>query len=114
MTKETNTLNQSITRTYDALGRNTSVTDRAGNTSYFAYDNLGRLLKQEAPFEKIGNTVHMAARKYDYDQTGNITREQAQTNLPGTSATWSKTEYAYNSRNYLTAANSFDGPSIAQ
>ena len=77
--------------------------------STFTYDALGRLLKQETPFE----STYKAVKKYYYDQAGNVTREQVQNNAPGASASWSKTEYVYNSRNFLTAVSSYDGSTVA-
>ena len=113
VTKETNTLNQSSFRTYDALGRNISVTDYAGNVSTFTYDALGRLLKQETPFEQIGSTVYNAVKTYDYDPAGNVIREQTQNNASGTAPSWAKTEYIYNNRGFLTAADSYNGAAVA-
>lgn len=114
MTKETNALGQFSTRTYDALGNNVSVTDLSGNVSTFTYDALGRLIKQETPFEKVGSTVYNAIQKHDYDQNGNVVREQTQKNASGAATSWAKTEYIYNSRGFLTSSISYDGTNEAQ
>ena len=113
VTKETNTLNQSVIHTFDALGRNTGVTDPSGNITVLSYDDIGRLVKQETPFEVVGGTVYKSVKKYDYDQTGNVIREQTQNNAPGATASWAKTEYVYNNRDLLTDVNSYNGANIA-
>jgi RHS repeat-associated protein len=111
VTRETNSLDpQHVTHIYDALGRKTSATDRRGNTTNFEYDNLNRLIRQFVPFEG----THRAVTRYFYDQAGNLTREEAQNNTPGAAATWTRTDYIYNNRNFLTRADSYNGASIAQ
>ena len=62
-------------------------------------------MKHETPFE----TGSKSARKVYYDQAGNVTREQVQTNAVGASAIWSKTEYVYNNRGHLTSVTAYDG-----
>ena len=109
ITKETNALDQSVVYTFDSLGRNTAITDPSGRTTTFEYDNLDRLLVQTSPFESGNNAV----TKYTYDPAGNVTREETQNNTPGSSATWTRTEYAYNNRNFLTQAARYNGSSVA-
>ena len=79
----------------------------------YEYDNLGRLVAQYTPFEESGSSVHYAAAKYYYDPAGNLTRERARANAPGGQEAWSRTDYAYNSRNLLTDAYGYEGPALA-
>lgn len=46
-----------ITRSFDAIGRCTQVTDGVGNTSHFAYDSLSRCVSQTQPG---GLVIHTA------------------------------------------------------
>jgi RHS repeat-associated protein len=109
VTRETNTLNQVLIREYDRLGRNTGVTDHAGNTTNFAFDILNRQISKSVPFEG----THRAVTRYFYDPAGNITREQTQNNVPGVSAAWTRTDYEYTNRGFLRQADSFNGNTLA-
>ena len=109
VTKETNALNQSVSIAYDALGRSVSVTDYAGSATTHTYDNLGRVIKTETPFEGVNKAV----TKTYYDAAGNVTREQAQNNAQGAAVKWTRTDYAYNNRNMVTAAEAYNGSAIA-
>jgi RHS repeat-associated protein len=59
------TVNSSFTYTYDLLGRRTSVTDAAGNTTSYAYDATGQLTQVALPGSQ---TI-----TYVYDAAGNRT-----------------------------------------
>jgi YD repeat-containing protein len=103
--KETNALVQFGHKTHDALGRNTSATNRAGTVTTFTYDALDRLLTQTTPFENVSGTVYSTVKKYDYNPAGNVTREQTQNNVPGQRQGFAKTEYQYDNRDRLVEAD---------
>jgi YD repeat-containing protein len=61
-----------------------------------------------------GRKYRLTETKYYYDQAGNLTREQGMNNIPGAAATWTRTDYSYNNRNFMTFADSYNGPALAQ
>lgn len=79
---------------YDKLGNKETFTDFAGNVSNYTYNALGRLTKQELPFE--GNIK--AVTQYVYDGAGNVTWEKVKRG----DNDWREKEYRYDGRNRLT------------
>ena len=101
--------------TYDALGRQTSVTEKiTGGTTRFTYDTLGR---RDSTTDPLGRTT-----RYEYDERGKVTaiisatglrhsyrydkygRKIAETNAAGHTA-----EYAYDELSRLTRSVDFAG-----
>ena len=107
--RTTNALDQSTTSTYNALGQLVETTDFAGTPTVYTYDALGRLLTQTITIDE-GIT---AATTYTYDANGNIIREQKPINAVGEAAAYSRTDYAYDSRNRLTGVTQYDGETAA-
>lgn len=107
--KTYNAENQYTTNTYNALGQLTSSTDYAGTPTTYTYDALGRLLTQTITVE----TGKTAVSKYEYDAAGNIIREWKPIQAVGSTDSWAKTEYSYNSRQYLVAVKQYEGNTIA-
>ena len=61
-----------VTRTaYDARGRIASTTDALGQTTDYAYDNLGRKVSETAPAPAAGSARPVT--RYAYDASGNMT-----------------------------------------
>lgn len=105
------------TTQYDALGRKTIVTDILGNKSTtpysttYTYDNLGRVIEEDTPFQNTNGTLFTTVKKHYYDRNGNITLEKVSSNKPGQVATYDQTGYEYNSRNMLTKAITYNSGS---
>ncbi|MDQ7093821.1 hypothetical protein REC12_09475, partial [Desulfosporosinus sp. PR] len=96
------------TTEYDPLGRIIKVTDIKGNkasTPYsttYSYDNLGRVIEEDIPFQTTNGTISDTIKKHYYDRNGNIILEKVSSNKPGQTAAFDQTGYEYNSRNQLT------------
>lgn len=97
------------TSTYDALGQLTQTTDYAGTPTTYTYDELGRLLTQTITISSSAT----ATTKYEYDASGNLIAEYKPTNAVGSTETWVKTEYAYDSRQRLTTVTRYNGSTAA-
>lgn len=97
-TKVTDALNQSILYAYDLQGNRVSATDAKGVTVTSEYDALGRRLKVTQPFTDTASSV----TRYTYDPAGNVLSTAVTNNLPGEAESCAVTDYAYNSRNWLT------------
>ncbi|TEB06806.1 tRNA3(Ser)-specific nuclease WapA precursor [Pelotomaculum schinkii] len=104
-----------ITTAYDSLGRKIKVTDIKGNKSStpysttYVYDNLGRLIKENIPFEDVNGTKYYTIKKHYYDRNKNITRESATINKPGGTEAYSRIDYQYNNLNRLVMVTTFNG-----
>ncbi|MCL1843097.1 MAG: hypothetical protein FWF79_04735, partial [Defluviitaleaceae bacterium] len=61
---------------FDGMGRIIASSDFMGNYTRFTYDELGRLIRLEVPFERIGGVMHYAITRYFYDLNGNLTRTE--------------------------------------
>ena len=105
------------TTQYNALGRTMKVTDIKGNKSStpysttYTYDNMGRVIKEDIPFENTNGTIYNTVKKHYYDRDGNITLEKVSSNKPGQAATYDQTGYEYNSRNKLTKVVTYNNGS---
>lgn len=93
---------------YDALGRVSTVTDKNGKSTTYTYDGLGRQLKEEIPFEQVGQDVFYTTKLYYYDRNGNILRQKVSNSIPGETLAFTQTEYAYNNRNMLVGVTTYD------
>ncbi|SHJ99141.1 YD repeat-containing protein [Clostridium amylolyticum] len=56
---------------YNPNGTKNSETDENGNTTYFEYDGLNRLIKQLVPFEDTSGIKKYTYSYLDYDKNGN-------------------------------------------
>lgn len=66
------TVTTNVTRTaYDARGRTASTTDVLGQSTDYAYDNLGRKVSETAPAPATG--IPRPVTRYGYDAVGNKT-----------------------------------------
>ncbi|HEX3029459.1 MAG TPA: hypothetical protein VHT34_09180, partial [Clostridia bacterium] len=88
---------------YNALGQKAFVTDFKQNTTNYYYDNVGRLIKEEIPFENTSKTLKM----HCYDRNGNVVAEIVRANKPGNEILFSMTGYEYNSLNLLTKVTTY-------
>ncbi|MDF2858233.1 MAG: repeat-associated core domain protein [Neobacillus sp.] len=113
--KQYDVLGNFTTTAYDAAGRKISVTDAKSNvlggsySTLYTYDALGRLTKEEVPFA----ASVVAVTKYYYDANGNLVQKQITNGQPGSAATFSKVEYAYNNKDRLTQVKSYNGAVVA-
>jgi len=102
------------TTEYDALGRVKAVTDIKGNkaaTRYsttYTYDNLGRLLTENIPFEDVGGTIYNSVKKHYYDLNGNITLDKTSNNKPGETVSFNQKGYEYNNLNLLMKITTYN------
>jgi len=114
VTKAYNIFGDYASTEYDELGRKISVTDIAGNkatvpySTLFEYDVLGRLVKQQVPFEDISGTIYYSESKTYYDLNGNVVKSLVANNEAGDTTTYKQSEYAYDSRNRLVTVSSFE------
>ena len=96
------------TTQYDALSRIIKTTDVKGNQSStpysttFTYDNLGRVIEEDIPFQNTNGTIDYTVKKHYYDRNGNLTLEKVSSNKPGEAASYDQTGNEYNSCNLLT------------
>ncbi len=98
---------------YDRLGRLTSNHDREFNITRYFYDELGRVTDTKRNME--GSST--AQTKRYYDKNSNVIKESVKNNAQGTSgagstspdATYTDTEYAYDSMNNVIGVISADG-----
>jgi YD repeat-containing protein/autotransporter-associated beta strand protein len=68
------TVTTNVTRTsYDARGRIASTTDALGQTTDYAYDNLGRRTSETAPDPDGAGPLTRPVTRYGYDAVGNRT-----------------------------------------
>ena len=112
----TDILGQRSTAVYDALGRVTKKKDNRANAqalpyaAEYTYDNNGRVIVEKIPFEeKPAGTVYYTIKKHYYDSNGNVISERITNNKPGQAAQYSRTDYAYNSKNQLIKTTTFEG-----
>lgn len=72
--------NESVTiaKTYDDLGRLSTVTDAENNTTTYVYDGMNRLQKTEYPnpIKGAGTSSTTDYEQYGYDPNGNVTSVQ--------------------------------------
>lgn len=104
---------------YDALGRIIKTADIKSNKTdipYYTsnqYDNLGRLIISNTPFEEKNGTIYYNTLKNYYDRNGNVVLEKSSNNISGESESYTKKEYRYNSKNMLTTVALYnDGEAI--
>lgn len=76
-----------------------------GNTETVNYDQLGRVIRSETPFDNSNNVKTLTY----YDNNGNIIKTKEQNNKPGEAEHYAVTEYEYDSRNRLTCVKVNDG-----
>ncbi|OPX41889.1 tRNA(Glu)-specific nuclease WapA precursor [Ruminiclostridium hungatei] len=113
----TDILGQRSTAVYDALGRVTAKKDNRANAqslpyaTEYTYDNNGRVIVEKIPFENSTGTVYHTIKKHYYDSNGNITSERVTNNKPGQAAQYSRTDFAYDSKNQLIKTITFEGDS---
>ncbi len=114
VTKQYNIKGDYIINEYDALGRLKNFTDIKGSkesnrysTSY-EYDALGRLIKQNIPFELRNGAIQYTVTKKYYDRNSNITRERTSNNRAGDPYSFNRIDYKYNNRNMLIEVATFD------
>lgn len=123
--KKTDIYGNFISTVYDSLGRVKSVTDMKSNklpeaerySTTFEYDNLGRVIIEKMPFEKVVSgtttTIYYTTKKHYYNRNGNIVCEKISSNKPGETESFNKTEYEYNRRNLLTKVVTYkDGNTV--
>ena len=77
-------------------------------TATLTYDTLGRLLTETTPIDANNNAI----KKYYYDSNGNITSDRHKNNAVGSTETWARTDYGYNSRGFLAHVTQYDGTNI--
>jgi len=107
--KQYNVAGHYATFVYDALGRMVSSTNYSGRITTYEYDDLGRLLLESMPFESAGISTYYSVSKHFYDGDSNVTKVLVTNNQPGNTTSYSKVEYQYNSRNWLTQETQYDG-----
>lgn len=79
----------------NGLGETIQTIDGNGNTTYYHYDILGRLIRQEVPVEKYNNTIYYSERKIFYDIDGNVIEEKVQINSVGEATKFSSKKMQY-------------------
>jgi YD repeat-containing protein len=78
----TDAMNFVETNVYDVFGNRTRFTDKNGNAWFYAYDRLGRMATQTAPFalmqlstDTAGPVNHQPQTLYTYDALGRLVRK---------------------------------------
>lgn len=111
-TTDQNGISTEVTSTEitNGLGETIQTIDGNGNTTYFYYDILGRLVKKRVPVEKVNNTIQYSESKTFYDIDGNVIEEKVQINSVGEATKFSskKMEYDILGRVVLLAVNTSD------
>ena len=80
---------------YDALGNAAQVTDPDGNMHTFVYDELGQVIRREAP------APFNYVIEFRYDRNGNLSALRKQTGLPETP--WQTTSFTYDALDNLSS-----------
>ncbi|WP_113672759.1 RHS repeat domain-containing protein [Vallitalea guaymasensis] len=106
--KQTNTNNDYMTLTYNSLGQKIQAKDYKANDSstdystIFRYDELGKVLEVETPFEIKDGVVNYQIHKNIYDKLGRLVEQRDNNNKSGESLTWKKQFFTYDDANHLT------------
>ena len=92
-------------RTYNGLYYVTKEKDANGYETTYSYDRLGRLVNVKKPVyassSNPSTVTYFSNTKTYYDGNGNVTKIKKQNNMPGSSESYTTTEYGYNSINQL-------------
>ena len=108
---------------YDSLGNlkeNYDFKSTKETTPYATkntYDDLGRLIKTEIPFDIVSDQIVYRVKEYIYDSNNNIITERSSNNEVESALTFSVKEYEYDNRNRLikvTLNNGTNNPVISQ
>lgn len=93
---------------YDLKGRIATVTDLTGGTTSYAYDSLGRLVREDNPYSN--QTV-----AYAYDARGNLTSKKSYAYTTGTLASLTPSDtvaYSYGNSTWKDQLTAYDGQSM--
>ncbi len=92
---------------YNALGQRKESYDFKSNqeavpyASKKTYDKVGRLIKEEAPFEKSGSTIQYSVKEYLYSPLGQVIEERTSINKPNEAIVMQSQRYTYDDMNRL-------------
>ena len=97
------------TDTTDGLGRTIYSMDANGSAveepymTTYTYDILGRVIKTETPFDKVGNTIVYTTAMTVFDAAGNVIESRQQNNEIGEATGYATKQYKYDVLNRVTA-----------